>query len=157
MVYSTRRFAFSLALCYFIVASSSPFSIANTSFGKERANLCAFRTFVRLALVWLRLFPLHFYGWDWLGLLLELLLYHVVAVKSLSIHHHIVWLQTLTLFFFSFFFFFLFFFFFFFFELSWIKEDYDKKNNVEKERIRHKTKTTGASLIIIVQVIFYFL
>ena len=32
-----------------------------------------------------------------------------------------------------------------------------KKNNVEKERIRHKTKTTGASLIIIVQVIFYFL
>ena len=50
-----------------------------------------------------------------------------------------------------------FFFFFFFFELSWIKEDYDKKNNVEKERIRHKTKTTGASLIIIVQVIFYFL
>ena len=53
--------------------------------------------------------------------------------------------------------FFFFFFFFFFFELSWIKEDYDKKNNVEKEGIRHKTKTTGASLIIIVQVIFYFL
>ena len=73
------------------------------------------------------------------GLLFELLLYHVVAVKSLSIHHHLLLV------------------FFFFFELSWIKEDYDKKNNVEKERIRHKTKTTGASLIIIVQVIFYFL
>ena len=127
MVYSTRRFAFSLALCYFIVGSSIPFSIANTSFGKERANLCAFRTFVRLALVWFCLFPLHFYGWDGLGLLLELLLYHVVAVKSLSIHHHKVWLQTLTLFFFSFFFFFLFFFFFFFLNLVGLKRIMIKK------------------------------
>ena len=30
----------------------SPFSIAITSFGEERANLIAFRTFVRFALVW---------------------------------------------------------------------------------------------------------
>ena len=114
MVYSTKRFAFSLALYYFIVASFSPFSIANTSFGKERANLCAFRTFVRLALVWFCLFPLHFCGWDGLGLLLELLLYHVAAVKSLFIHHHIVWPQTLSLFFFSLFFSSFFFFFCFF-------------------------------------------
>ena len=36
----------------------SPFSIAITSLGEERANLGAFRTFVRFALVWFCLFPL---------------------------------------------------------------------------------------------------
>ena len=36
----------------------SPFSIAITSLGEERANLSAFRTFVRFALVWFFLFPL---------------------------------------------------------------------------------------------------
>ena len=36
----------------------SPFSIAITSLGEERANLSAFRTFVRFALVWFCLFPL---------------------------------------------------------------------------------------------------
>ena len=35
----------------------SPFSIAITSLGEERANLSAFRTFVRLAVFWLCLFP----------------------------------------------------------------------------------------------------
>ena len=34
----------------------SPFSIAITSLGEERASLGAFRTFVRFALVWLYLF-----------------------------------------------------------------------------------------------------
>ena len=36
---------------------SSPFSIAITSLGEERANLSDFRTFVRFELVWLCLFP----------------------------------------------------------------------------------------------------
>ena len=36
-----------LFLCFF-----SPFSIAITSLGEERANLGAFRTFVRFVLVW---------------------------------------------------------------------------------------------------------
>ena len=37
---------FTLALCYFVLVFFSPFSIVITSPGKERANLCAFRTFV---------------------------------------------------------------------------------------------------------------
>ena len=36
----------------------SPFSIAITSLGKERANLSVFCAFVRFALVWFCLFPL---------------------------------------------------------------------------------------------------
>ena len=36
----------------------SPFSIAFTSLGEERAILSAFRMFVRFALVWFYLFPL---------------------------------------------------------------------------------------------------
>ena len=36
----------------------NPFSIAITSLGEERANLNAFRPFVRFALVWFCLFPL---------------------------------------------------------------------------------------------------
>ena len=36
----------------------SPFSIAITSLGEERANLSVFRTFVRFALAWFCLFPL---------------------------------------------------------------------------------------------------
>ena len=60
MVYSTRRFVLSLALCYFVVVFFSPFSIAITSLGEKRGrpNLSAFRTFVRSALVWFCLFPL---------------------------------------------------------------------------------------------------
>ena len=45
MDYSTRRFVLSLALSYFVVVFFSPFSIAITSHGEERANLSAFRTF----------------------------------------------------------------------------------------------------------------
>ena len=54
----TRRFVLSLALCYFILVFFSPLSIAITSFEEERANLSAFRTFVRFALVWFCLFSL---------------------------------------------------------------------------------------------------
>ena len=48
MVYSARRFAVSLTLCHFVLVFFSPFSIAITSLGEERANLSAFRMFDRL-------------------------------------------------------------------------------------------------------------
>ena len=54
MVYSTRRF---VALFILFLFFFSPFSIAITSLGEERANLSAFRTFVRYALVWFCLCP----------------------------------------------------------------------------------------------------
>ena len=72
-----------LALCYFVVCSArrfvfcfmsylvsfcscvfSPFSIAITSLGEERANLSAFRTFVRFVLVWICRFPLPLVFWE---------------------------------------------------------------------------------------------
>ena len=64
MVYSTRRFVLCLTLCYFVIVFSRPFSIAITSLGEERANLGAFRTFVRFALVWFCLFPLLLGVWE---------------------------------------------------------------------------------------------
>ena len=51
MVYSTRRFVLCLTLCHFVLVFFSPFSIAITSLGEERANLSAFRRFVRFVLV----------------------------------------------------------------------------------------------------------
>ena len=47
MVYSTRRFVVCLTMCHFVLVFFSPFSIAITSLGEERANLSAFSTFVR--------------------------------------------------------------------------------------------------------------
>ena len=49
----------SFCSCVFI-----PFSIAITSFGEERANLNAFRTFVRFVLVWICRFPLPLGVWE---------------------------------------------------------------------------------------------
>ena len=54
MVYSTRRFVLCLTLCYFVLMFFSPFSIAITSLGEEKANLSAFRT----------LFDLRLFGFD---------------------------------------------------------------------------------------------
>ena len=51
VVYSTRRFVVCLSVCHFVLVLFSPFSIAITSLGDERANLSAFRTFVRFVLV----------------------------------------------------------------------------------------------------------
>ena len=48
-----------LFLCFF-----SPFSIAITSLGEERANLSAFCTFVRFVLVWIYRFPLPLGVWE---------------------------------------------------------------------------------------------
>ena len=42
----------------------SPFSIAINSLAEETANLSAFRTFVRFALVWFYLFPLPLGVWE---------------------------------------------------------------------------------------------
>ena len=64
MVYSTGPFVLCLTLCYFVLVFFSPFSIAITSLGKERANLSAFRTFVRFVLVWICRFPLPLGVWE---------------------------------------------------------------------------------------------
>ena len=64
MVYSTRRFVLCLTLCYFVLVFFSPFSIAITSLGEERANLSAFRTFVRFVLVWICRFPFPLGVWE---------------------------------------------------------------------------------------------
>ena len=64
MVYSARRFVLCLSLCYFGFVFFSPFSIAIISLGEERANLCAFRSFVRIALVWFCRFPLPLGVWE---------------------------------------------------------------------------------------------
>ena len=63
MVYSTRRFVLYLTLCYCVLVLFSPFSTAITLLGEESANLSAFRTFVRFALVWFCLFPLPLGFW----------------------------------------------------------------------------------------------
>ena len=51
MVYSTRRSVLCPTLCYFVLVFFSSCSIAITSLGEERANLSAFRIFVRFALL----------------------------------------------------------------------------------------------------------
>ena len=64
VVYSTRRFFVCLTMCHFVLVFFSPFSIAITSLGEERANLSAFRTFVRFVLVWICRFPLNLHVWE---------------------------------------------------------------------------------------------
>ena len=46
-----EEICFMSSLCYFVLTFFSPFSTAITSLGEERANLSAFCTFVRFALV----------------------------------------------------------------------------------------------------------
>ena len=48
----------------FVLVFFSPFSIAITSLGEERANLSAFRTFVRFVIVWICRFPLPLGVWE---------------------------------------------------------------------------------------------
>ena len=48
----------------FVLVLFIPFSIAITSLGEERANLSAFRTFVRFVLVWICRFPLPLGVWE---------------------------------------------------------------------------------------------
>ena len=68
MVYSTRRFVLSLALCYFVLVFFSPFSIVISSLGEEIANLSAFRTF--FSVVWFCLYTLTLLVWDGLWLMI---------------------------------------------------------------------------------------
>ena len=49
---------FRLTLCHFVLVFFSPFTIAITSLVEVRANLSAFRTFVRFVLVWICRFSL---------------------------------------------------------------------------------------------------
>ena len=58
MVYFTRRFVLFLTICYFVPMLFSPLSIVITSLGEERTNISAFRTFVRVVLVWFCRFSL---------------------------------------------------------------------------------------------------
>ena len=51
----------------------SPFSIAITSLGEKRANLSAFRTFVRFVLVWFCRFPLPLGVWEGLRFVIVVL------------------------------------------------------------------------------------
>ena len=51
-------------MCHFVLVFFSPFSIAITSLGEERANLSAFRTFVRFVVVWICRFPLPLRVWE---------------------------------------------------------------------------------------------
>ena len=63
MIYSARRFVVCLVpfcSCVFL----SPFSIAITSLGEERANLSAFRMFDRFVLVWICRFSLPLDVWE---------------------------------------------------------------------------------------------
>ena len=64
VVYSTRRFVVCLSMCDFVFVFFSPFSIAITLLGEERANLSAFRTFVRFVLVWICRLPLPLGVWE---------------------------------------------------------------------------------------------
>ena len=64
MVYSTRRFVLCLTLCHFVLVFFSSFSIAITPLWEERANLSAFRTFVRLVPVWICRVPLPPEVWE---------------------------------------------------------------------------------------------
>ena len=89
VVYSTRRFVLCLTLCHFVLVFISPFSIAITSLGEERANRSAFRTYVRFVLVWIYRFPLPLGVWEGLR-------FFIVALPGLFSY----------LFFFFFFFFF---------------------------------------------------
>ena len=66
-------------MCHFVLVFFSPFSIAITSLGEERANLSDFRTFVRFVrfvLVWIRRSPLPLGVW-------EVLRFVIVALPGL--------------------------------------------------------------------------
>ena len=86
MVYSTKRFVVCLSVCHFVLVFFSPFSIAITSLGEERANLSAFRTFVRFVLVYICRFPLPLSVWEGLRFVIvalpELLSYVFFSVVS---------------------------------------------------------------------------
>ena len=88
VVYSTRRFVLCLTMCHFVLVFFSPFSIAITSLGEERANLSAFCTFVRFVLVWICRFPLPLGVWEGLRFVF-------VAFPGLFSYHFLMHLSTM--------------------------------------------------------------
>ena len=80
MVYTTRQFVVCRSVCHFVLVFFSPFSIAITSLGEERANLSAFRTFVRFVLVYICRFPLPLGVWKGLRFV-------IVALPRLFSYH----------------------------------------------------------------------
>ena len=72
------------------LCSFSPFSIAITLLGEERANLSAFRTFVRFVLVWICRFPLPFGVWEGLRFV-------IVALPGLFSYLFLVAIKICTL------------------------------------------------------------
>ena len=65
-----RRFVLCLTLCHFVLVFFSPFSILITSLGEEKANLSAFRKFVRFVLVWICRFSLPLSDWEGLQIVI---------------------------------------------------------------------------------------
>ena len=79
--------------CVILFLCFQSFSIAITSLGEERANLSAFRTFVRVMLVWICRFPLPLGVWEGLrfvivalpGLFSYLFLFKLMCDLTLSV------------------------------------------------------------------------
>ena len=84
VVYSSRRFVVCLSVYHFVLVFFSPLNIAITSLGVERANLSAFRTFVRFVLVWICRFPLPLGVWEGLRFV-------IVALPGLFSHLFPLW------------------------------------------------------------------
>ena len=74
----------------------SPFSIAITSLGEEKANLSAFRTFVRFVFVWICRVPLPLGVWEGLrfvgcGTPWTFLLPFFLARQGSTVGFHLLW------------------------------------------------------------------
>ena len=79
MVYSTGRFVVCHSMCHFVLVFLVLLVLRLPRLGEERANLSAFRTFVRFVLVWICRFPLPLGVW-------EGLLFVIVALPGLFSH-----------------------------------------------------------------------
>ena len=77
-------------MCHFVLVFFSPFSIAITSLGEERANLSAFRMFVRFVLVWICRFPLPLGVWEGLRFV-------IVALPGLFSYLFLSHLETICI------------------------------------------------------------
>ena len=121
VVYSTDRskavapvYSYSLLLCglfyeaiccmsfhvSFCICVFCPFSIAITSLGEKRANLSAFRTFVRFVLVWICRFPLPLGVWEGLRFVIValpgLFSYPFFLYNVHRVFHRLKYIETLV-------------------------------------------------------------
>ena len=85
-----RQFVVCLSVCHFVLVFFSPFSIAITSLGEERANLSAFRTSVRFVLFWICRFPLPLGVWEGLRFVIVALpgLFSYLFLSTTSRDYH---------------------------------------------------------------------